>query len=131
MKSLIILMFMVFGIQQAQAEILCVDPDPSAGKLCLGKQVKNPTEKQQAFITQMSKAVDRYGKKNCLKKDGSCVSSLWVEYCDTDLLVCNVLGEIKYDTGTFNIYRTIYEVKENGWISILEMKKTGEMGYPN
>ena len=131
MKNIAVLLTLLLTFSTANAKILCMDNDPLTGDLCLTKQTKKPNADEVKFIKRMKLALDTHIKKNCLPKDNTCIRQMWIEYCDTDIKVCNVFGETIYDSGLFYVYRLVYDVKTNGWISINNLTHTSSYNYPN
>ncbi|MCJ8277551.1 MAG: hypothetical protein HRT44_05490 [Bdellovibrionales bacterium] len=130
MKKIILILSLVMGFSSAQGAILCGDEDPITGKKCLIKQKLEPTGANLEFMLKLKSALVSYYTSTCIEKDGGCIVDMWVEYCDTEINVCNVYGEMAYDTGSMDVFRLIYEKKEDR-VFIKEVVKTSEFNYPN
>ena len=119
----------VFFSMPSFANVVCINA--LAGTLDSPCPVLSNEAKSLKILTDEIQ-VYFYENQDKFLKDGLPLDRVVVEYCDTALSTCRVSGELKSDTGTYDVYRVIYsEAEFPGSLYKFNITKSGVYHYPN
>ena len=128
MKTMLLIATLLLSVQSF-AKVVCINS--LEGTLNVGCPVPS---KEAASLKNLVSEIQVYFYENEEKflKDGFPLDKVVVEYCDTGLKTCRVSGEIKHDTGTYDVYRVVYSPAEfPGSVYGFDITKSGVYHYAN